>query len=398
MFPERCVHHTIRSDVGIPDMRAVEDLRGGHAMSNYEEHNHSEQIWVDAFSLIVLSVLGARLVQGFVYWGGASRRLIYDFHDIAGVDHAVKLDMESTGFVASKMVHALPGVLWIQEPIEWTLANPALLEASVWLWTIAELVVGLGLILGLLTRLMALASVGLNIALMMIFGWMGSTCLDEWTMAVSGVAMSAAVLVAGGGKVSLDHAIMGPAVRTTGRSWLTWLTSGALAPAATRRLALWLAFVCAVFTVGSYQVLFGAVVSPLDPRVSFHRHALALSDVDLSADGAVALDAYVDAGPDTGAAYVIAVTLEDEAGTVVARWDGDTLANLPESAIENAYPYVWAAHFKTEIIGFSGATGARARISLPAPQAGMVLTPGSFSMTFQAIDGTTWSATADLAR
>jgi hypothetical protein len=204
--------------------------------------------------------------------------------------------------------------------------------------------------------------------------------------------------VAGGGKMSLDHVFLGRSIGPAGRSWLTWLTSGALTPAATRRLAVWLALVCAVFTVGTYHVLFGAVVSPLDPRVSFHRHALALSDVDLSADGAVALDAYVDAGPDTGAAYVIAVTLEDEAGTMVARWDGDTLANLPGSVIENAYPYVWAAHFKTEIIGFSGATGARARISLPAPQAGMLLTPGSYSITFQAIDGTTWSATADLAR
>ena len=45
---------------------------------------------------------------------------------------------------------------------------------------------------GLATRLSAFVSIWLNVALMLIFGWMGSTCLDEWTMAVSGVAMSSA--------------------------------------------------------------------------------------------------------------------------------------------------------------------------------------------------------------
>ena len=52
-----------------------------------------------------------------------------------------------------------------------------------------------------------LVSIGLNVALMLIFGWMGSTCLDEWTMAVSGVAMSSAVFLAGGGAWSLDSLI-----------------------------------------------------------------------------------------------------------------------------------------------------------------------------------------------
>ncbi len=295
------------------------------------------------------------------------------------------------------MVHALPGALWIQEPLEWTLANPAMLEVSVWIWTLAELVVGLGLILGLMTRLLALTSVGLNVALMIIFGWMGSTCLDEWTMAVSGVAMSAALVIAGGGKLSLDHALIGRSIWATGRSWVTWLTSGPLTPAATRRLGIVLALICAIFTVGTYHVLFGAVASPLDPRVSFHRHAIALSDVTLSTDGAIALHAYVDAGPDTGAAYIISVKLEDGAGKTVAHWDGAALAALPETAIANAYPYVWAAHFRTETIGFSGSTGARATINLPSPQTDLSLAPGDYRLVLEAINGATWSAPAELS-
>ena len=159
------------------------------------------------FSLLALVLLGTRFVQGFIFWGGASRRLFYDFHEIAGVDFAVKLDFAAPGFVANKLTHALPGSLWIQGPLEWTLQHPDLIIASVWAWTMAELAVGLGLIFGLATRLAALVSIGLNIALMLIFGWMGSTCLDEWTMAVSGVAMSSAVFLAGGGTWSLDNLI-----------------------------------------------------------------------------------------------------------------------------------------------------------------------------------------------
>jgi thiosulfate dehydrogenase [quinone] large subunit len=336
---------------------------------------------------MALVLLGTRFVQGFIFWGGASRRLFYDFHPIAGVDMAVKLDFESAGFVAAKLVHALPGAL-VQAPVAWTLGHPDLVEASVWFWTFVELAVGLGLIFGLLTRLAALGSLAVNVVLMLIFGWMGSTCLDEWTMAVSGVAMSSAVFMAGGGIWSLD-ALVG---RTTfaGRSWTRWIFSGALSPQSLRALGLLFAAVAVVFTVGSYQMLFGAVVSPLHARVNFHRHAIAMSEVTV-AGGVVRFDAYVDAGPDTGAAYVIAARLVDGSGAVAASWDG---AALKDAAIENAWPYAWAAQFKVETIGFSGATGAHAVIALPLPADGRLAADGRLTLVLEAIDGATWQQAA----
>src|SRR4029079_10635044 len=114
-------------------------------------------------SLAALILLGTRFVQGFIFWGGASRRLIYDFHDVAGVDQAVKLDFNGPGFVAAKLTPALPGSLWVQGPIEWTLHHPDLIVASVWMWTLAELALGVGLMLGLLTRASAIVSLWLNV-------------------------------------------------------------------------------------------------------------------------------------------------------------------------------------------------------------------------------------------
>lgn len=347
---------------------------------------------VSCFSLLALVLLGTRFVQGFIFWGGASRRLIYNFHEVNGAEVAAKLDFDSAGFVANKLTHALPGTLWIQGPLEWSLQYPDLIIASVWTWTLAELAVGLALILGLLTRLAAFVSIGLNVALMLIFGWMGSTCLDEWTMAVSGVAMSSAVFLAGGGAWSLDRFVERSkwAARNT---WSAWLFSGPLPPQQIRALALLLAAVAVVFTVGSYHILFRAVVSPQHARVSFHSHNIALSDVTVAEDGAVTFKAYVDAGPDTGAAYVIAARLADASGATMAEWDGEALAGLPAAAIRNVYPYVWASHFKTEKIGFSGQTGARATITLPPPD---TMGPGTpHALVLEAINGATWKARAE---
>ncbi len=343
-------------------------------------------------SLTALILLGTRFTQGFIFWGGATRRLIYDFHTVDGVDKALKLDFDAPGFVAAKLTHALPGALWVQGPIEWTLRHPDLIVASVWLWTIAELAVGLGLMLGLLTRAAAFASFWLNVALMLIFGWMGSTCLDEWTMAVSGVAMSSAVLVAGGGAWSLDERYVMPTTWAQRTPWLAWICSGPLPGEAARKLALWLSGVSIAFTLVTYHVLFGAIVTPLHSRVNFHRHDIALTHAALAADGGVAFDAYVDAGPDTGAAYIVAAKLLDASGTVAAQWDGAALAALPAGAIRNAYPYAWASKFKSERIGFSGQTGARAIITLPAP-AGAHIAPGQpYTLVLEAIDGARWQA------
>ena len=63
---------------------------------------------VGCFSLLALVLLGTRFVQGFIFWGGASRRLIYNFHEVNGAEVAAKLDFDSAGFVANKLTHALP--------------------------------------------------------------------------------------------------------------------------------------------------------------------------------------------------------------------------------------------------------------------------------------------------
>jgi hypothetical protein len=178
------------------------------------------------FSLLALVLLGTRFVQGFIFWGGASRRLFYNFAEVNGVEVAAKLGFESTRFMANKLTHALPGTLWIQSPLEMDSAISRLAHC-----------LGLDLDAG---RARGGPMLDLNIALMLIFGWMGSTCLDKWTMAVSGVAMRSAVFLAGGGAWSLDS-LIGRSGWVKRSGWAVWVFSGPLPSSTTRTLALLLA-------------------------------------------------------------------------------------------------------------------------------------------------------------
>lgn len=56
----------------------------------------------------------------------------------------------------------------------------------------------------------------------------------------------------------------------------------------------------------------------------------------------------------------------------------------------DVYPYAWASHFKTETIGFSGQTGARATITLPQPDVTGDGVP--HELVLEAINGITWKA------
>ena len=68
-----------------------------------------KQAWAACISTMALAVLGVRFVQGFIFWGGASRRMFYDYQEIAGVDHAVKLDFEAR----------------VSSPTRWSMPCPA---------------------------------------------------------------------------------------------------------------------------------------------------------------------------------------------------------------------------------------------------------------------------------
>lgn len=333
----------------------------------------------DFWALLGLAMLGVRLVQGWIYWGGASRRLIYSVG---------KLDPSSHGYMAYKMNHAIPGAIFgTDQALSYVLHHPTLLYISIILFTLVELAVGVGLILGFMTRFLGLVSVGLSISLMLMFGWLGSTCVDEWTMASDSFAMGLGIMIAGGGTWwSLDHWIARQYPGLAKRRWFPWLFSGPLPIPALMRLGKIFGVLAIIFTVGFYGYLRGAVYGPLTARTNPKIHHIALSEVSLTPDGDVKFDAYVNAGPDTQGAYVIQASILNEAGQEVESWDGKTLSDLPENDINNDFAY---SSFKPTKYGLIGVLGAKATITLPHHDA-LKLESGSYSLVLLSIDGRKW--------
>ncbi|XSG81817.1 MAG: TQO small subunit DoxD [Methyloligella sp. ZOD6] len=258
--------------------------------------------WVKAYAL-----RASAFAMGFVFVSAAWRRF---------VNAPAKLDITSPHDVANKLVHAAPGSP-IEGVIHWLLEQPQLTEAATYLMTVGELLAGLGLIFGFLTRGAAVGAALLNVALMLIFGWQGYECLDEWTMAALGFAISVSVMLYGPGVWSLDQAVgIDP-----------------FAKLFTRPVAIGLTLFSMLFTVGFYQYYFG--IAELHRRTSVSEYAI-VAEPGPQPDVATL---YVNAGGSSGGAYVRSIAFKLQ--------NGETIEQAGEEVdVLKSYFEPWAASGK----------------------------------------------------
>lgn len=107
---------------------------------NTATNSTSEKPTADIYLLTGLGLLAVRIIQGFIYWGGGSRRFIYA---------PDKLDPEAPHWMAYKFQTAMPGaLLGLDHVISYMLQHFWLLYAGVILFSAAELIAGLFLMLG----------------------------------------------------------------------------------------------------------------------------------------------------------------------------------------------------------------------------------------------------------
>src|ERR1700741_1768489 len=281
--------------------------------------------------IAAIALLSIRVIQGFIYWGGVSRCFIYA---------PSKLDPSAPSWMANKFQTAMPGALLGPDHlISFMLTHFYLLYAGVILFSAAELIVGAMLMTGLLTRLAALSSMGFSILLMLMFGWQGATCIDEWTMAACNLAMGASLLLAGSGAYSLDNVLFQRNPALAGKQWFRW-ASGSLPLPQTdggfRTLALAVLAFVVIFDVGTYNYYRGSVVTPFHGGpVSPTAHHLTLSQAELLPGGGVRFHVYLDAGTPEAPAHVVAADLIDADNRPVAHYDAAALSALPKAAFAN---------------------------------------------------------------
>jgi thiosulfate dehydrogenase (quinone) len=338
-----------------------------------------------SWELVAYAMLAVRFVQGFIYWGGGSRRFIYA---------PQKLDPHAASWMANKFQGSMPGaILGAGQIVNFLLHHFDLLYASIIIFSAIELISGFFLILGLFTRISALVTIGLSTALMLLFGWEGGTCLDEWTMAACNFGMGVALFAAGSSAFSLDAVITkrNPTLATT--SWFPWIASGPLPARMFRPFAIVLLFITAAFVMLTYNYYRGSIVTPFHSGpTSATIHHFSVSDAAVAANGTLAFTLYLDGGTADDPAHVVQVRLLDSANKPEAVWGPDDLSKLPQSAIVNEYAY---NTFKPALLGLAAGMGARARITLPSVQ-GEIVTAGS-EVEVQTIDDRLFKAPVKIA-
>jgi thiosulfate dehydrogenase [quinone] large subunit len=352
------------------------------------EHAPTKTEAEGTWRIAAIAMLSTRLIQGFIYWGGGSRRFIYG---------PSKLDAwGGHNWMANKFQTAMPGaLLGTDHVIAYLLQHFWLLYAGVILFSAAELIAGAALMAGLLTRLAAAVSIGFSIVLMLMFGWQGATCIDEWTMAACNLAMGATLLLAGSGAYSLDNVLLRRSPELAGRAWFRW-ASGSLPLPTTdtgfRKLGIIVLACVLVVDIGTYSYYRGSVVTPFHGGpVSPTKHHFTLTKAALLPDGSVRFHIYLDGGTPEAPAHAMKAELLGTDSEPLATWNTETLSTLPATDIHNDFAY---NKFKAGPYGLVAGMGAMATITLP-PAADDKPVRGKAMLKLTDVNGGTFSTAVE---
>lgn len=295
------------------------------------------------------ALLPLRLVMGWIFFSAFWRRAIL----------SDKLDPNVPGYVGVKFNNFLPHAMGIKAQIEYLLTHPDLLRIAMTVFTAIEGIVGLCLILGVFTRLMAFAAAVLGTSILLGAGWLGTTCLDEWQIGILALASGAVLFLVGGGKYSVDH-ILAKRYRRLNNARLRWFTSGDVE--LPRGAVTLTAAAVSVGALVTNQYFHGGVYGPL--HNDSVKPVLEVSNASIHG-GALRFDLARTAGPDTYGAFVVGLTLRDEAsGKDVLHYDCRTLNHIAPGAISNRY----IALVHTGPHSLVVPLGAKAMLTIALPQ------------------------------
>lgn len=324
--------------------------------------------------------LALRLVVGWTYFSAFWRRVAL----------TNKLDPDTANYIGIKFNHFLPNALGIKPIIEQLVSNPDQLWYAMVGFTIVEGIVGLLLMLGLFTRLMSLGVVGLAFGILLGSGWLGTTCLDEWQIGILGIAAGSTIFFTGSGHFSLDKWMIDKKLPFTGCGWFPWAASGELPIKAPTMRKLVLGSSIAVLALSMYtnQVFHGGVWGTLHnlsvkPKVE-------VTDAQIK-DGKLSFTVFRVEGVDVYGSFLIGVSLVDEVGNVVFHKDGEALAKMPASNIDNAYIAKVQPGAHSMIIPL----GAKAQVSFDMASASS-LSSGNYQVVLTDISGATWHTDVQL--
>lgn len=288
--------------------------------------NQNKQEMLNAYSIAGLFTLSLRLVVGWTYFSAFWRRLVLEN----------KLIPDVPGYIGEKFNHFLPNAFGIKPMIEYLVSTPDVLWWAMVIFTIIEGIVGLLIMLGFFTRLMSIGVFSLATGILLGSGWLGTTCLDEWQIGILGATAGFTIFLSGGGKYSLDYLLLRKIHALRNRSWLVWLTSGALPLRAGTlgKVAGAGAFALLFVSLATNQIFHNGVWGKLHNKSV--KPKIEISDASIQ-DGKLSFTVYRVEGADVYGSFLIGITLKDKNGNVVVDKDAEALSHFPVSDIQNKY-------------------------------------------------------------
>lgn len=324
-----------------------------------------------------LFLMPLRWVTAWIFFAAAWRRLVLK---------PESLNPLSPEYEGIKLNHFLPHTDLLSAGLKFLILHPAKLQLFLCIFTGLEAAIGILLFLGLCSRLVSIIILGLFGNLMLVAGWLGTTCLDEWTVATLGMAFGVALFLAGSGPYSLDAFLYYYFPRLARHAWFGWLVSPELAFIhqyyRAKQYALVLSVLILGFVLYTNQHFVGGVYGP------FHNPAI-LPHLNLSAkltpNGELALNVYRNQGPDTYGSFIIDIKVVDANQQAIIDYQAKALGTLPDSQIKNTYLVKVKANGNALVVPL----GAIATLYL-MPSESIQLAAGKYTVIVTDISGLSW--------
>ncbi len=144
----------------------------------------------DLENVKTISYLPLRFAVGWMWLDGGLRKAVLK---------PAKLDPSSSSFVLNKVVTFLPHAGLFKGPLLSFLQDPSLGATFLTIFSAFEIIVGVALIFGILSRLFGFIAGGMALSLAPA-AWLGSTCEDEWQILALLLAGAVSIMIAGAGR------------------------------------------------------------------------------------------------------------------------------------------------------------------------------------------------------
>lgn len=326
-----------------------------------------------------LLALAIRLVVGWTYFSAFWRRTIL----------TNKLDPDTAGYIGEKFNHFLPNALGIKPIIQYLVENPDILWINMVTFTIVEGIVGLFIIFGLFTRLMSIGVFSLAMGILLGFGWIGTTCLDEWQIGVLGIAAGFVLFLTGSGKYSIDHYLIKNNFSIIKKKWFAWLGSGILPikESIFPKVVLIGSLFILGLTLMTNQIFHGGLWGTLHNKSVKPKLEITEGKIENST---LSFDVFRTEGVDVYGAWIISIELLDNNNNTIIEYTQKDLAALNSKNISNYY----VAKIKPGKHSLIIPLGAKARLNLDKTILSKIA-KGIYTLKITDISGVYWEHTIE---